>query len=214
MNLDPGHIDPAELQPDIEACRADDAAAADRLCARLREPTLREVRRMLGDTGEVEDVVQETLVACLGYLRGDREFDGNAVRLAVTIGRNRCRDILRRRQRRPELDVEPFTEWLAHPQRSALDDLVDSELSHILQDVLDRLSEGCRKLLRALYIHGRTPEQARSLTGLDTVQGVYYRRGVCLQQAKKFLQSRWFARSGGMNKPLQDHRSATRDNDS
>jgi len=197
MTPAPGHIDPDLLAADIAAYRAEDDAAGDRLYEFIAPPVRREIGRMLGDAAEADDVMQETLLACLGYLRGDREFRGDAVRLAVTIGRNRCRDILRRRRLRPQLDIEPFSHWLADPSRSALDDILADELRAILQDVLDSLARPCRRLLQALYVEDRTPEQARAVTGLDTVQGVYYRRGVCLRQARKLFQNRWLSSSGG-----------------
>ncbi len=200
-----GHIDPADLLPDIAAYRAGNDAAGDRLCRCMRPAVRLGVARMLGDDDpDVDDVVQESLIACLGYLTGDREFSGDPTRLAVTIARNRCRDLLRHRLRRPHLAIEPFATWLADPGRSPLDDLTERELSEMLQSALARLTRSCRDLLRALYVEDRTPEQVRARIGLGTVQAVYHRRGVCLGQAKKFLQRQWRFGSGGDGTTGQD----------
>ena len=183
------HIDPTELRRDIDAYRAGDVPAGDRLCTALRPPVRLGAARLLGDDDpEVDDVVQDTLMAGLGYLRQEREFDGDLVRLAVTIARNRCRDILRQRARRPQVPIEPLETWLAHPERSALDDLAESELFALLQQALDQLKAACRRLLHALYVDGLTPEDVRVRSGLSTVQGVYHRRSVCLGQARKLIQ--------------------------
>ncbi len=184
-------IDPTALRHDIEAYRARDEAAGNRLCTILHDPVRRDTARLLGDDdADVDDVTQEALVAALGYLRRDRSFDGDLVRLTVSIARNRCRDILRTRSRRPQTDIESLERWLACPGRSALDDLHDAELHGLLQSALDQLPPACRRLLHALYVEDRTPEEVRRQVGLNTVQGIYYRRSMCLEQARKFVQRR------------------------
>lgn len=209
MSRPAGHIDPAELQPDIAAFRRGDGGAGDRLCLRMRPAVRLAVVRMLGDDdGEVEDVVQDALVAGLRYLDGDEEFAGDPTRLAVTIARNRCRDLLRRRARRPQVGVDTYEEWLSDPSRSALDELAAAELRDQLQAALDSLGRACRALLRALYVEGITPEQARRRSGLGTVQGIYHRRRICLAEVKKFLQRRWRFGSGGDVSPGTDRGGA------
>lgn len=205
MTQPAGHIDPAALQPDIAAYRCGDEDAGDRLCIRMRPAVRLAVARMLGDDdGEVEDVVQDALLAGLRYLIGDAEFAGDATRLAVTIARNRCRDLLRRRCRRPQVPLESYEMWLSDPARSALDELAAAELRDHLQAALDGLGRKCRDLLRALYVDDLTPEDVRRRAGLNTVQGVYHRRKVCLEQVRKFLQKRWRFGSGGDVSPRTD----------
>jgi RNA polymerase sigma factor (sigma-70 family) len=191
MNDRAGHVDPAMLAPLIASYRTGNDAAADDL-VRLLTPTVRrETARMLGDAdGDLDDVVQESHLSALRYLRAEASFEGDAVRLAVTIARNRCRDLLRHRARRPHVAIEPLEVWLTDTSRSALDDVDAQQRRNLLQGALNRLSSACRKLLHQLYVQELTPEQVRERSGLDTVQGVYYRRGVCLDHAKKFLQRR------------------------
>jgi len=52
------------------------------------------------------------------------------------------------------------------------------------------LGKLCRLILRAFYFEGRSIADIRRDTGLKTVQGVYYRRSVCLQQVKKLVEER------------------------
>jgi RNA polymerase sigma factor (sigma-70 family) len=173
---------------------AGDASAGDRLCETLG-PSLRNAAgRFLGyDAAEVDDVVQESLLAILSYLRTRGGFEGDLVRFAVTVTRNRCRNILVWRSRHPETNIEPLSDWLANPQRSPLDLLLEAETRQILQAGLDSLSRACRDLLRWFYIDGRSIETLRQQIGLETVQGVYYRRSICLRQLSRFLNS-WIAR--------------------
>jgi len=167
---------------------------------------------MLGDGDtDLDDVVQESLLVCLRYLRADKGFTGDAVRLAVTIARNRCRDLLRWRCRRPHVALDSLETWLADGSRSPLDDLAASERRDLLQESLNRISVGCRRLLHALYVEELTPEQVRSRTDLDTVQGVYYRRGACLDQLKKILQRRLRFGSGASTSPGADLNRRTGD---
>lgn len=185
------HIEPQALDRDIAAYRDGDDAAADRLCTVLRPVVLRETARMLGDDdADVDDVVQESLVAGLRYLRRERGFEGNLVRLVVTIARNRCRDVLRHRARHPNVEFEPLAVWLEHPGRSALDDLAEDESCAIIQQALVTLGRKCRKLLYYLYIAENSPELVRKRLGLGTVKGVYHRRNVCLEQVRKLVQRR------------------------
>ncbi len=95
------------------------------------------------------------------------------------------------------MPLEPVEHWLADSARSALDDLEDSQRRSLLQEALDELSSKCRRLLRQLYFDGLTPEQVRAASGLGTVQGIYYRRSVCLEHARIALQRRLRFGSGG-----------------
>jgi RNA polymerase sigma factor (sigma-70 family) len=183
------HLDPRQLQLDMTGHRQGVAEASDRLCAALRPVIHRETSRMLGDQDmDAEDVTQECLTTTLGYLEREQEFSGDLVRLSVTIARNRCRDILRQRSRRPQQEIESMADWLASPGASVLDEIAERDLTDILQRTLDNMEEACRRLLEALYIKGLSTEQVRVRIGLGTVQGVYQRRGVCLEKAKKSLQ--------------------------
>jgi RNA polymerase sigma factor (sigma-70 family) len=185
------HVDPDQIRRDIDALRAGDDAARDRLCRHLEPVIRRETRRILGDHDQdVDDIVQESMLAGLGYVTGETGFSGDLVRLVVTVARNRCRDVYRLRQSRPHVAIEPMATWLADPSRSPLDELAENERWRILQSALDAIGEICRRLLHALYVEGASPGQVRERIGLETVQGVYHRRSVCLEQVRKLVQRR------------------------
>jgi RNA polymerase sigma factor (sigma-70 family) len=203
-------LDPQKMLQDIAAYRLGADDAADRLFGKLRPVVQREAARMLGSADlEVEDVTQECLAATLGYLRRDEQFAGDVVRLAATIARNRCRDILRNRRRRPHVPIDPLESWLATPDRSVLDELAETSLWALLQRVLDELGDACRQLLHDLYQRGLSTEEVRRRLGLQTLQGVYLRRDACLARANLFLQRALHGRSwtGSREKRCRDDRT-------
>jgi len=192
------HIDPQSLHGDMDAYRIGDEAAGNRLVTALREPLRIEIEKYLGrDHGDVDDVVQDSIMATLGYLKRRSDFEGDLVRLAITIARNRCRDLHRWHSSKPSTEITSMSDWLEDGSVSALDEIVSDERVSLIQTALDAISAECRKLLHALYVAGLPTEDVRRRIGLSTVQGVYYRRTICLTEAKKFLQAHTDDRSRG-----------------
>ncbi len=175
----------------ITAFLSGDPSAGDQISLALREPTYLAVRAFLGDeSADVDDIVQDSILAVLHYLEKNREFSGNLIKFAVTVARNRARNLLNWRQRHRQVQIDPMLDWLANPERSPLDALLDQEVDKLLQNALDKLAPDCQVILRAFYLENRTIEQTRRLIGLKTVQGIYYRRTVCLEQAYRHLKKR------------------------
>ncbi len=200
MNSLSGHVSAKELLVLIKALSQGEASAAERLSNALWNPIQLSVGRMLGDNYlEKDDVAQDSLLAALDYFKRDEGFQGDPVKLAVTIARNRCRDILRRNVRYPQVDLTPMIDWIADPAKSALDDLEQDELLVLLQKALNRISTSCSQLLRSIYIQKTPSDTIRRQLGLKSVQAVYYRRGICLEEAKKLLQQGLIFRSDGNN---------------
>jgi RNA polymerase sigma-70 factor, ECF subfamily len=82
-----------------------DDDAFEQLHAALAPGIGRFVRRLIGDTPEAEDVVQDTLLAL--YLNLSRIEPVEKLRPYVfRIARNRCYDILRREQRHEEISMD------------------------------------------------------------------------------------------------------------
>jgi RNA polymerase sigma factor (sigma-70 family) len=190
--------EPGELQTLIDGFTGGDESQADSLCRLLAPSIRRAATRFLGPGGaELDDVVQDSLIAVMTYLRRRRKFEGDLTKVSVTIASNRCRDILRTRARRPQVPIEDFGAWLADPSRSPLDHLLESEVTSTLQRALDRLDPTCRRLLHAFYLAGTSIEDIRIQTGLTTVQGVYHRRMVCLKFVARLLNNRPVIRPAG-----------------
>jgi RNA polymerase sigma factor (sigma-70 family) len=137
-----------------------------------------------------EDIVHDTFLALMSYLRRTGKTPANPEAYAATVARNRCINLLIWRQRRQAVDVDEVSEKLPHVGVSVLDLLDDTERREALQEALDALGDPCRELLQALYGEGLTVEQVRRDLNLGSVQGVYHRRNVCLQKIKKLLKRR------------------------
>lgn len=166
-----------------------DDTVSDAICCRLAPRLHRAAARFLDDDDR-SDVVQETLVAVFHYLRRVRRFDGDFGRFAVSVACNRCRDLLRWRQRHPEQCEDTFLAWMEDPACSPLDVLADTEIVDLLHKGLAQLEIGCRELLTGLYLGGVTAEDFQRRAGLKSVQAVYYRRMICLQKLTDFFQNK------------------------
>lgn len=142
------------------------------------------------DDPDVGDVVGESILAVLDYLLRRGEFQGDLGRFAVTVAINRCRNLLAWRQRQKLVPLEPLAAWIANDEASPLDLLLADEQQDLLQQALGGVGPACEKLLRAHYLEGKTIEAIRSDLGLESVQVVYYRRGICLKKAFRFLNRR------------------------
>ncbi|MCP4292382.1 MAG: sigma-70 family RNA polymerase sigma factor [bacterium] len=130
---------------------------------------------------EEDDVLLESITAVFNHIRRDGGFDGDLIRFAITIARNRCRNILNQQKRRPQTAIEPLADWIANKDCSPLDHLMESEASSLLKSAINGLDQACRRLLRGFYFENLNMETLRRRMGLESVQGVYYRRTVCLR---------------------------------
>ena len=167
-----------------------DDSVGDALCRQLSPRLYKAAAKFLASPDDRSDLVQETLVSVLAYLRRTRGFEGDVGKFAVSVACNRCRDLLRWRQRRPEQRGESLLAWTEDPARSPLDILADAEVVDLLHRGLAKLSAGCRELLTGLYLGEATVEEFRRRAGLGSVQAVYYRRMICLRELADFLQNR------------------------
>jgi len=172
------HLKPrptSALHADVAACIAGDDAAGGTICEHL-EPVIRaEVRRFLPETdADHDDIVQETLVGLLAYLRKAGRSPDCLEAFVVTMAGNRCRNLYRWRKRRPRVDVESASEWLRTGGRDPLEEL-------------DRLDPPCRKLLLEIYAERKSMQDVQREAGLRTVQGAYYRKYACLKRLAALL---------------------------
>ena len=187
-NPSPGSSDPSSEASLVRRYVQNVAGADEALAAHIAPATRRAATAFLGrEASDLEDVIQETCLAVLEYVRQQDGFQGDILQFAATVARNRCRNLANSRSRHPHVELESLREWIASPERSPLDLLEEKELHLCLQRVLDSLSNDCRRLLRGFYLEDRPIEQLRRTLGLSTVQGVYYRRAKCLEKAELLL---------------------------
>jgi RNA polymerase sigma-70 factor (ECF subfamily) len=138
-------------------------ALADTYADRLYTVAL----RFLGDHGEAEDVLQETL---LRAWRGIRRFEGRAMvftwlyRIAVNES-NRALD--RRQQRRANVPVdEQAVELPAPPNEGPASQAERQELRQALERAIGQLSAPCRTALVLRDIEGLSTREAAGIVGV------------------------------------------------
>lgn len=181
----------AAVQEALSAFLEKRPGADENLVRILEKPVRDAARAFLGfDNEEVNDVVQETCLAVLKYIRKQEGFQGNLISFSVTISRNRCRNILNWNRRWQTVPIDSLSDWIEHPERSPLELLDEKEINAILHETLDNLDHPCGLILRGFYTLDRSADSLRRELGLKSVQGVYYLRDRCLNRAYKALKKR------------------------
>jgi RNA polymerase sigma-70 factor, ECF subfamily len=93
-------LDPADEAELIARCRADERAAQDELYHRFRRQVAGNLYRVIGDRGDLDDLVQEVFVIAfrgLERFRGDARLSTWLYRICVNVALGR----IRTRKRRP-----------------------------------------------------------------------------------------------------------------
>jgi RNA polymerase sigma factor (sigma-70 family) len=181
------------MDQEVAAYIAGDDVAGGWICETL-EPVVRaEVRRFLSDAdADHDDVVQETLLGLLAYLRRAGRGPDRLEAFVVTMAGNRCRNLYRWRKRRPSVDLESVSGWLRASDVDPLEALEAREMERLVRFALSRLDPPCRKLLLEIYSERRSMQDLQKEGGLGTVQGAYYRKYVCLKKLARLLNHGWF----------------------
>jgi RNA polymerase sigma-70 factor (ECF subfamily) len=144
---------------DVSAFEALAGVHADRLYA--------VALRFLGDGGEAEDVLQETL---LRAWRGIRRFEGRAIvftwlyRIAVNESN---RALERRQRRRSNVPVDEQAVEVPAPSRDGPASQAErQELREALRVAISQLSLPCRTALVLRDIEGRSTREAAEIAGV------------------------------------------------
>jgi RNA polymerase sigma-70 factor (ECF subfamily) len=131
-----------------------DARAYEQLLTSLTIGLKWVVRRRTRFTGlEGEDIVQEVLLA-LHLKRGTWVTGTPVAAWVAAIARNKIVDALRRRGQRTEVPIESVMETLSSDSGEAV------EHAHDMRDVLGRLNERQRRVVRAVSLEGYSAREA------------------------------------------------------
>jgi len=109
---------------------------------------------MLGDAGEAEDVVQDTLLKYWQKAPEFRDKDHEKAWL-LTVVTNRCRDILRFRTRHPAVELENVMEYISDVPGIAFD-----------SGILDALMTLPEKYKQVLYLHYVEEYRVEDIAGM------------------------------------------------
>jgi len=185
---------------------AGDDSAANGICQSL-EPLIRStvMRKLSSHDPDGDDVIQDSMLALLTYLRKSGNIPENPEAFVVTIAKNRCTNLHIWRRPRQTVNLDDLADKLPNIGVSALDLIEKEQRLDLLRHSLEGLQENCRNLLKAIYGGKHSIEELRSSLNLNSVQAVYYRRDICLKNAEKILKRRLFAcqtNKTGKNCPL------------
>jgi RNA polymerase sigma-70 factor (ECF subfamily) len=129
------------------------------LAPHLRSMTRRRMLRLGAGELEVEDVVQETLLAIHLKRHTWRPQDPIGPWIAA-ISRNKLIDVLRRRGRRAELPLDEVDEPAAPAESEG------EEAGQDVEKLLERLDERQRRIVRLVSIEGHSARAAAETLGM------------------------------------------------
>ena len=190
-------LDPADEAELIARCRADERAAQDELYHRFRRQVAANLYRVIGDRGDLDDLVQEVFVIAfrgLERFRGDARLSTWLYRICVNVALGR----IRTRKRRPaaigmaDLDsatVDPsLTERPETPEKS-LERRQDRERVYRALEVL------APKKRVVLYLH--------EIEGLDLKEIAYLvdSNAVTVRTRLFYAKREFYKLLGGVGSP-------------
>jgi RNA polymerase sigma-70 factor (ECF subfamily) len=217
--LDPGHPGSGE-HPDIYSTAAafqgpaatdDDRELVSRLCAaeetayeilihRFERPVFSLVSRLLDDSEDAHDVVQEVFLKIfrnIGCFRGNSSLKTWVYRIAVNEARNQRRWFGRHKRQEIALEPEPgvahgCVDTLTDPGRSPLELALDQEMHALIESALSELNPTFRAALVLREIECLSYEEIADIleVSLGTVKSriVRGREALREQLAKRMTQ--------------------------
>jgi RNA polymerase sigma factor (sigma-70 family) len=160
--------DPADEQL-VERIADADGAALGVLYDRYRRPAYSLARRICGDDGMAEEVLQEVFLA---VWRDPRRFDpgrGRFVSWLLTLVHHKAVDAVRREsvtRRRTISSSENEDEWSTPPGPGADLAALGSVIAGQVRDALRQLPNEQRRALALAYFGGYTQQEVASITGV------------------------------------------------
>lgn len=129
--------------------------------------------RILGNSAAAEDITQDAFLSA--YRKLDSFIYGSFKAWLLRIVTNACYDELRRQKRRPTTELYPTNEnnievdtpyWLEDPGKTPEEEIMQSELSAVIQKSLDSLQVNFRTVVVLVDILGMSYAQAAEVTGV------------------------------------------------
>jgi RNA polymerase sigma-70 factor (ECF subfamily) len=177
----------------VERLRAADRDTEDHFIAYFGELILLKLRSKLSSRQAMEDVKQETFARCLQLLRSDGGIR-NAQRLGPLVN-SICNHVLsehfRATRRTEPLEDQPADRFTAH-EPDALARMITEDTGRMVRQVLEKLPERDRTILRAVFLEEREKDEVCREIG---VTRDYIR--VLLHRAKQSFREIYIERTAG-----------------
>lgn len=161
-----------------------DAQAGRQLVARLGPMLFGYAARVLGDHGEAEDVVQETMLRLWKMAPDWRQGEAKVSTWAYRVTMNLCTDRIRRRQARPQVALDSIAEPAAD-LASVVDLMTARQRSETLDAALSALPDRQRQAVVMRHLEGfSNPEIAEIMDiGVEAVESLTARGKRALKKA-------------------------------
>ncbi|MBL8921605.1 MAG: sigma-70 family RNA polymerase sigma factor [Myxococcaceae bacterium] len=150
---------------EVRRARRGDASAFAALVRGMQRPVFGLCLRLLRNEAEATEVAQETFLRA--YQNLERFDEARPFDLWVlTIARNLCLDILRRRQKVKTEDVEPHAPTLASHEPTSEDRAIEKQQRQSLEEAMSTLSSDDREVLALYYVQKRTTKEIGTIMGV------------------------------------------------
>jgi RNA polymerase sigma-70 factor, ECF subfamily len=151
----------------IAELRAGSESAYEALIERFEQPVYNMISRLMDDSADAPDVVQEVFLKIfrnIGSFRGESSLKTWIYRIAVNEARNHRRWFSR--HKRQEVAIDPggdetqgYSDWLADPGRSPFDSALDRETEVLIESALAGVNPKFKAALVLREIEGLTYEE-------------------------------------------------------
>lgn len=158
---------PRELpwKADVLAARKGDRGAFEALVRSVQRSVYGLCLRLLRSEAEASEIAQEAFLRVyqnLDRYDADRPFD----LWVLSITRNLCLDVLRRRSKLQTSDVDEMRETLPHGGSSQEQQVIDREERLSLEAAMEKLSADDREVLALYYVQKRTTKEIAQVMGV------------------------------------------------
>jgi RNA polymerase sigma-70 factor (ECF subfamily) len=150
----------------ISGLRSGEECAYEFLIQRFEQPVYNLVSRLVDDTGDAADVVQEVFLKVfrkVGGFRFESSLKTWIYRIAVNEARNQRRWFIRHRGKEIGLeadsDAQGPQDWLSDPGRSPYQEAVDHETRALIELALQKVSPNYRAALVLREVEGLSYEE-------------------------------------------------------
>src|SRR5690242_6051683 len=159
----------------VRALQEGSEEAYETLLSRFQQPAYNLALRLLNDTSDASDVVQEVFLKVfrnIGTFRGQSSLKTWIYRITVNEAHNTRRWFFRHRRREVELDTDPgearnWKDIIADRSRSPFDVAFDHEQAAIIQAALDRINPVFRDAVVLRDIADLSYEEIAEILGVS-----------------------------------------------